>query len=339
MAGFYTTEHEVYAECDIVGSAQIGSIVLRSWEIREFSRGESRLLHLTFPNRQLGYLEGLENPIDEMRHGFDSGLTPAEEFVSLASLFLRRRLRVGATVKVGGQPNYMKRKHKPYSQLVDRSENLQPLPEFFEKVALLCEEDQQSLILAARFYCQGLRMTTEDPELAYISHLCSLEALVNRFKVSLNHTDCIAPEILAGLLTIPDEGIREKTIKSLARVGRVAYVVRRMVETLVDDSFFIQNSDPNYWITRDNLPRLMRNIYSARSKTLHEGKPFPEDVMMSTFEGEELPFGISVRRGIMASYEADPFKNPNRIPLLHAFERLVNHILRRFIDSRANGAG
>lgn len=333
----FFTEHEVEIECHLPGVARYKSIELRPWSFDEFGPGDRRLLCLRFPGRMSGGKGGLDI-LEDMKHGFDSGLNDHEEFVVLASVFLRRRLKIGATTRMNDSPFRHDPRASIYAELKEDGKNLTLLPRFFTKVSKLQARDQHALLLASRFYHQGMALSDRDHELAYLAHVSAVEVLAHRMKLSHDPSEAIIETVWEAVQTIPDESARKLTVASLAETGRSTAWFVKLITTLTDDSFFRKDLPiPFTAITRDNLKAVASNVYRARSNALHMGQPFPSDLIWRTENREELGIGIPGRRGreIKGNYAnlADPKKNKDRIPNLPAFERLVNHLLMRFVES------
>ncbi len=335
----YFTEHEVIAECHFSGIAQFKNIEFRPWSSDDgIEPGDRRLYFLRFPGRIWG--AGGPDILEDMEHGFHSGISDREEFVVLASVFLRRRLMLGATTKTGESPMRQERQTKIYQELTEKGPNLTLLPKFLQKVERLEHDDQHAFLLSSRYYHLGLSLSDQDPELAYLSHVSALEVLAHGLKTELDPEEVIDPELFDAVRSIPDGEVRQKTIVLLAETGKAGAFFRRLITSLTADSFF--RTDLVHWkgvINRDNLDCVAKNIYQVRSKALHQGEPFPDRLIGNrTSELEEFPIGILQHQGkgkpLGKDMQGDPCKNPKRIPNLPAFERLTNHILLQFVETR-----
>lgn len=335
--GLYFVEIEVIAEAQLVGAIRFGNINFQPWDFSDRSPGEKRLMYLRLPSRVFGG-DGA-NITEEHYQSFHTGLSPAEEFVTLTSLALRRRLHVGAQVKSGDSPSRHERRFRPYPELTE-GENVSIAVGLLEDVELLPSKIQRAFLLATRFYHQGLMLSDRDPELAYLQHVSALEILSARKKLHLQPEEVIDKGAYELLQQIDNSAVREKLTKYLHKREGIKAAVIKLAREYVQDDFFVKHpEEPDLWINSNNIESLIKNVYNARSDLLHSGIPLPDDVLTRSSAREELSFGIPLRHGWRdedSKDALDPNVNSDRIPNLAAFERLTRHILLNFARQNAD---
>src|SRR3990167_5006504 len=93
-----TTEYEIIADAHIVGAITYGPYYFTIWEIGHKTEGELRRLCLRIQEKSF---DENEKPCETAsKSGFYHGGGIAGELVALASLFLRRRLKLGHIVRM-----------------------------------------------------------------------------------------------------------------------------------------------------------------------------------------------------------------------------------------------
>ena len=330
-ATHYTTEYEVECESRISGGVEIGPFLIQPWEFDEKRPGVKRLLFFKSWSRY----GGIGDPVKELEHGLESGLQIEEEFVALLSVCLRRRLRLSAIVSYGGKPNRKQLDLPVHRALIEGDSNLAVFDGFFTRIKSLTPDEQRAVLLASRFYHNGLTLIDIDPQLSFLAFTSSVEALAHHYKMEQNPEEVIDAAIWEAISNHQNATDREILIKYLQENSRSTRFFIKTVTDFTENSFFVTgNAGEHCYITRDNLKSVASNIYKARSNCLHAGTPIL--LAGSPHDDEDLPFGLLTPRGAtpeeMQSASSDPKKNPKRIPHLASYERLVNHIINQFIN-------
>lgn len=325
-------EYKVVADTDVIGEIQHGPFFFTIWELSFDTRpGTERALCLRV--RQ-PYRESPESYWDAASpNGYYHGGGIAEEVVTLASLFLRRRLRVEGVVRMGDLPRMYNQRRSTRAidqELLNGPTNLESLASWFQMLEHFNSALHQRFILAANFYQQALQRADEDPTTAYLHLVSAIEVLSGDFDIGpVNIADYDQ-----GLSTLIDRiedaalgvAITEGVLRNQHFIGRrfKEFILHHLEETFWRE----QDSDHILTITRSDLPKLLTRIYNQRSKTLHEGEPFPPSTNYAPHRGEEMPIGLGEMSGDRR-WEPSQF-----IPLFHFFERLTRHVLLSYL--RAN---
>lgn len=327
----YTTEYEVIADACIIGELTYEPYYFMLWDFPADQRpGEEIKLCLRISDEapEKGLKPWMSAPKNAYYH--EGGI--AEELVALASLFLRRRLKLGSIVRLNDTPTRLSMKHLTSSrtiddQLIDGKSNLADLAKWLNLTEGLDSNYHQKFILAVRLYHQALILIEEQPDMAYLNLVSAIEVLCKNTdigEVKLSDLDKTLSTVVG---SVKDEGLRNKIEQAILK--RERFHSRRFV------SFILNHIEKDFWdnekrpqhgkITSKELPDLLRRIYRQRSRTLHDGEPFPPTIFTHPWREAEIDFS----RGIMVG--GRKWEPKDFIPYPHFFERLVNHVLKTFL--------
>jgi hypothetical protein len=341
----HSFEFEVVSDANYVGEVTHGPYYFRIWDMPPHRPGENRLLCLRITQ------EAEFPPVP---------LTSAKEFISLTSLFLRKRMILGPITRWDDKPLRHRLDFKSPNHYVDidivcgetetiaSETNLGGLSTWLPLVDNLEKATRDKFTLAARFYQQALGMIEIATDMAYLNLISAIEALCGDTDIGTIKLAEVDNALANAVVKVspPELGkeIEERIMK------RERFIKRKFVEFIkkyIDDSFWTYQRRPqlNLRIKPDDLDRILRNVYDQRSRTLHTGEPFPEYIYMS--EGltdishleynksykigrtymEEIPFGNTIMIGGRSRTITE------YIPYPHFFERLVNHVLKNYLKA------
>jgi hypothetical protein len=220
------------------------------------------------------------------------GGSQSDEIVALISLALGVRLRVAGTSRFSGRhsadsnarPFYLEvpalmtpgkpgREYIPAAQR--RTTDVTNL-EILDTFPRLSETDQIALVRAARAYAQGLWLSNEDPNQAWLQFVTAMEIAASRSqKVKASSVALVQdlwPELWAALAGA-DEDVRSGVCKQAAPLARST---RRFIDFISANAPAPPEHRPPYgqldWNLMEEHAKL---IYGHRSRALHDGKPFP----------------------------------------------------------------
>lgn len=324
-----TIEYEVVADANIVGILDYGPYVFRLWEFSGYKRdGEERKLNLLIKEK----IDSSDNRLKSAsRSGFYHGGGIADELSAIASLLFRKRFKVGPIVRLDDQPLVIE--FKAPDKWIDRhivagESNLSELDSFLEKVSRLDVSYHQKYILAVRLYHQALQVIEEQPDTAYLNLVSAIEVLCQETKIEEPKLIDLDKKLADIVHCIEDESLRNEIEKAI--LSRERFISRRFVRFILDhieENFWTKTKRPKYGrVKPEELNKFLNKIYEQRSKTLHEGEPFPKYIFLSPLMGEEVPTGLSVMMG-KKKWDKKDF-----IPYPHFFERLVNHVMITFLE-------
>jgi hypothetical protein len=344
----HSYEFEVIGDANYVGELNYGPYYFRIWDMPTHRPGESRLLCLRI-------IQEAELP--------SIPPTGAKEFISIASVCLRKRLILGPITRWDDKPSRLRLDFKSSNDYVDidivcgetetiaSETNLSDLSRWLPLIDNLDDAIRNKFILASRFYQQALEIIESATDMAYLNLVSAIETLCNDTDIgtiNLAEVDS-ALATMINRITPQDLGkeIEERIVK------RERFIRRRFIGFIkqhIDESFWTYQRRPetHVRVKPDDLDRLLKNIYDQRSRTLHTGEPFPEYI--SRFQSltdishleynktytlgrtymEEIPFGNSIMIG-SRSWTAEQY-----IPYPHFFERLVNHVLKNYLKTMQN---
>lgn len=323
----HVTEYEVIADAYIVGEFTYGPYYFTIWEFSNKHEGEERKLCLKI--RERAFSSDDQPWKSAKRAGFYHGGGIADELVALASFFLRRRFQLGPIVRMDDSPRLLSMNQgwvdKP---LVAGQSNLAELSEWLKLVEGLDSNYHQRFILAVRLYHRALLLIEEQSDMAYLNLISAIEVLCQETsigKVTLSDLD----QELAKLVDSVENKDLQNKIKQII-LKREQFISRRFVAFIlehIEESFWAEEKRPKHGqIKPDELPDLLKRIYAQRSRTLHTGEPFPPSIFYPPMMEAEIDFSLGMIKG-EKKWEPKDF-----IPHPYFFERLVNHVLRNFIN-------
>lgn len=146
-------EYEVIADSPLIGKLDYGPYSLMPWEFGHKPVGAQRKLCLRIVHRQKA--ETSEERTTPVRYYHGGGI--ADEILALASLFLRRRLRLSQMVRLDDQPFIVNDGETWLDrQLIGEEANLANLREDLENVQNLDPSLHLKFILAVKLYHRAI---------------------------------------------------------------------------------------------------------------------------------------------------------------------------------------
>jgi len=334
-AEVHSVEYEVVTDANVIGDLNYGPYRFKIWEFNDKKEGEERKLCLGIREvRQLFSDDELFGSQKQPAYYHGGGI--ADELVSLSSVFLRRRFKITSTVRHDDNPVMFSnnwRKKWVDKSLIQGQSNLEYLSEWLSQVENLESKYHQKFMLAVKMYHQALQAIEEQPDLAYLSLVSAIEVLCQDTKInkpSLGEGGS-NKELVKLLNQIEDENLRNKISKAI--VDKDRFISKRFV------AFIIENIEDDFWdepgrpqngrVEPSGLPKLLAKIYDQRSRTLHNGEPFPVYVMDAPREMDgEIEYAPG--RGTLIK----TWKQEDYIPYPQFFEKLVNHVLKVFVKKK-----
>ena len=322
----HVDEYEVITDAHIVGEFTYGPYYFTIWELSDKHAGEERKLCLRIRERAFS---SDDHPWRSARRsGFYHGGGIADELVALASLFLRRRFKLGPIVRMDNLPRLISIRgggiDKP---IVNGESNLAELSEWLKLVEGLDYNYHLKFILAVKFYQRALLLIEEQPDMAYLNLVSAIEVLCKDTdigKVTLSDLDKKLAELVG---SVENEDLRSEIEQAILK--RERFIRRRFVAFIlehIENDFWTGEERPEYGqIKLEEFPDLLKRIYDQRSRTLHKGEPFPPSVFYPPSMGAEIDFSLGMIKG-EKKWEPKDF-----IPHPHFFERVVNYALKSFI--------
>ena len=200
---------------------------------------------------------------------------------------------------------------------------------YLEAYGRLPPNAANTLVRAARLYQEAIWIADGDPNQAWISLVSAVEVVANLYaKPSKSAEDRIrlaSPELHSEIATLPVEQ-RARIAALLAPNVRVAAKFLYFLQAFMPDP---PPSRPDHeQVDWAEMPDLLRTVYKYRSRSLHDGTPFPAPMCESPTWGvekggapREVPLGLSKRVGPNNWVRAD---TPM---LLHVFEYIARSAL------------
>lgn len=321
-----TIEYEVETDASVVGGMDYGPYAVLIWEFGDKRPGEKRKLCLrTITKRCSSEDRSWENATKD---GYHHGGGIPHELVALASLFLRRRLTLRRMVRMDDQPIMSGPSQGWVDQALIRGErNLADLPPWFEMVRRLDPQWHLRFMLSARLYHKAIQMIEDEPDLAYLNLISAIETLCYNMDIGDVGLSEANEKLHKLVLRVEDDQLRGELSAAIEK--ELYHCTRRFVEFVqayVEEEFW-QNERPEWERARvdpGDFEKHLRRIYDQRSKTLHEGRPFPPGVYEPPMQGAEVE-KADIIVGDKKWSSNDHVLNP------WFFERIVNHVLKTFL--------
>ena len=323
---YSSVEYEVMADTHFVGEIEYGPFYFTIWEITNKGSGEERKLCLRFRQKTVSYED--QPWVGATKNGYYHGGGSADELIALASLFLRRRLKLGPVVRMGDKPIFFAKSRNWIDKaLIEGQSNLGELTEWIKFVEELDIKYHLKFILAVKMYHRALQEIEGQPDIAYLNLVSAIEVLCQDTKIAdvkLFEINCGLAKLLG---KIENEDLRADIEKALLEKER--FIGRRFVTFImnhIDDEFWNYPDRPEHGkINPGDLPFLLKRIYDQRSRTLHSGEPFPPQIFEPPFNGAEIDTSLGTSIGDKKWTPKDYIPHP------HFFERLVNYVLKEFL--------
>lgn len=321
---FDTHEYEVLTDAFTVGELSYGPYDFLLWEFGVKQEGEERKLCLRIKEKALLY-GGVR---DAKRNEFYHGGSIADEIVALSSLALHGRYILGPMVRDNDQPRiYCRGNDRIAESLIKGKKDLGELSQFFDLVKGLKSEYHLKYILAVRLYHQALLVMDEQPDIAYLNLVSSIEALCQDYPVEKMTLSKIDKKLSSLVNSIEDIELRREIERRLIKKERMInkrFVV--FIKAYTDESFWKRPDRPERGkVSPDQFESILKKIYRQRSKYLHTGEPFQNTIYIPPLQGEEIPLGLATM------YRGKLWEEKDYIPYPHFFEKLVNHVLINFL--------
>jgi len=188
-------------------------------------------------------------------------------------------------------------------------------------------ENAESIVASCRLYALALELIHERPDISYQLLISTVETIANGTLGSFQPADDIKVEHQKAVYELAlNLGLGQETARRLAieACRREWWATKKFKKFLIDnvpDSVWTEKDElfhqmPQEWMPkREDFARTLGQIYAARSKATHEGKP--------------LPVTASYTGGPNISMRAVPklFGTDSPFPPVVWFERVVNSAL------------
>jgi hypothetical protein len=320
----HTAEYEMIIDLPTVGRCDYGPYSFMIWEHSEKKSGEQRKLILRI--KEKAFSEDDKPWESATKKGYYHGGGIPSELISLASLFLRKRFILGSMVRSNDMPMLYSVKEWIDKQLIENSCNLADLETLFKLVEYLKPKYHQKFILAVKSYHTAIQVIEEKPDMAYLNLVSAIEVLCQKTEIKKQLYKVNSK--LANLIkNIEDEEFKDEIENAVLQKERfIKQKFQKFILEHIEESFWNYEKRPQLGkIKHDDLPKLLNNIYDQRSKTLHNGEPFPYYIYHSPTMGSELNPSLATTVGEKKWLRKD------FIPYPHFFERLVRHVLINFL--------
>lgn len=302
-------------------------------------------------------------PLETRHKGHLVGIFPdeiAKEFTAFLSLITRRRIFVIKKTRSDGLP--IEEEVEPYQhshlQEKQRGKMIKPkeIKRLLDKLQAMDEHIANGFVLGMRLYHSATEMMHAEPEFSYLFLISSLEAISSTVfrDWGPNKRDFLDKRFpgwieLEKVLSLQEQ--RKKMRKLLLTNERFTrQKIVRFVEKYTPGRFYNETEDDakpydlidnsfaslQKWerIERKELKPVLRNIYDARSRLIHEGIRLPSYISIGHFR----KISAEAVTELLAVIINDKGETSRKVPPLLTFERLVSYCLVEFLRKYGNAA-
>ncbi len=345
-SGHFVVEYELGSECRIPGLLDYsdGRIICAPMSFEE-SRGGLWLYNLVLhvPRDRHGHNLKRDLKADEKGYYFKDG-RPGE-LVALMSLFFRCRFYLISSRHLPGDPRKgmtLKREyhfarvkcnpaiHPPLFENPDKSLAVD-FKEFLDTVKTLDPQLHQGYILACHHYARAVREVGVDSEMVFIRLVSAIEALCGHMTLD-RKDDALEEQKIATLIASSNlSPEQKKELKNTFDVRKSGKRFIRFIEQHSGGYFEDGNFEAKpLKIKRADLDKVLKTIYSARSKYLHAGEPM---FLSTPFKGGEK-WDTDPIQGMWV--DSRRFDAAQKLPYAHFFEGLVRHCLLNYFKANSS---
>src|SRR4030042_3172890 len=236
-------EYEVITDANIIGQITHHPYFIRPCDIGDYRPGEKRLLCLRITR---------DEPISQFPDN------EANEFIYLASLFLRKRLTLGPLTRMNNEPTRIYFGLKSLKGYVDIDvvcgetdsiggyTNLSDLLGWLPLVDNIDKTLRDKFILAVRFYHQAIQMIEDETDMAYINLVSAVEVLCQDLDIGKINLEEIDQGLADAVNKIEQPNIKsdiEKRILSRERFIQKKFI--KFIQDHIEESFWKYNKRPD----------------------------------------------------------------------------------------------
>lgn len=333
----YYTEYELVSECHIpsVLSYRDEAILCGGMTI------DGDLRHHLLKIKYKAYPEFESGKATEDGYYFEGGV--AGELVSLMSLFLQCRFYQIAIYQGELGPAGLRTKielpflykkcnpaiHPTVFPEEGRDRRFMDMQGFLDKIQTLNPKYHHSFALAAKQYSIALRNIGVDEEMVFIKLVSAIEALSKHAELT-SEEDLLTGKALKDVLSKDHQ--TPEILEVLGNVfsnRKTSLKFRKFIKTHMGDT--IPKEAPMKgvgwkWITLENIDDVLKRVYNARSKYLHEGQlMYLSKPMKGTIGDFDPSLGMII--------DNREFKEDEHLPLSSSFENLVRTCLLNFVEA------
>lgn len=314
-------ESEVIIDCKVSGALEFDHFRLGVFDYGDYARKEERSLYI----RHSTYSSDNFEVKNASKSGYYHGGGSEDEILALCSLCMRRRFKLKGIVRQNENPFRSNWKKVVHPELYNDSENLETAHKAITLAIHLPPNRKLPFMLACRFYSLALTQIEDQTEFAFVSFISAVEVfLESEFK---DETEMLFDSQTESLMQkIEEESVRIEIRKRLWKKGAIKRKFVKFILKYISNDFLDINK-PNKTINpivRDDLEKIIGNLYDARSRLLHAGEPLPPTIS-STQHWAEMPYFSKLQIG-KRTWTQNQF-TPNIVFV----EKLVHNVLVNYL--------
>jgi len=356
-------EYEIASECFIAGELNYsrGKIYCKFLTLEKDKDGLYRYL-LCMQYRAISF----KNNGEKKGYYFIDG--PCGEILALFSIFFQCRFYLVSiytpSVKIKKYEDFLYRKpyalnHPEIFNANDCNRNFaeglnnfpascdtifNSLSDFLDSIKKLSPEKHQSFILACWHYARSLKEVGLDREMVFIRLVSAIEALSKDYDKIDDPLDGAAfDELFKGADLIDEQRDRLREILRVGKKGKIridknSWRFREFIKRYSNEFAYTQPAKEvashginRLYVTQENLEEVLKLIYSARSKYLHEGEPMHlSELIVNELAKKDINWDFWCSVGGIIDNRSF---GSTQLPYECLFERLVRHCLLKWFEN------
>lgn len=342
----YVTEYEIATECRIPGVLDYGNEKILCGSLT--NKDKNGLYHYLFHIQHAGLEELYYNKqASKKGYYFKNGILG--ELLSLFSLYFQCRFYLIATywgeltnhgLKIKTENDFLYRScsHQIHPKIFENNKNrnfAKGLSGFLDSIKSLKPAKHQQFILACYHYARALKEVGIDSEMVFIRLVSSIEALLKDFNLKKKDNplngENFNPLFNNCKITEP----QLKQIKEILRVNKrglidieksklkfIKFIEKHSKGCLKGGNFKVKRLK----IKKEDLPKVLKAIYDARSAYLHNGEP----MFLSQFMHKASKWDTDPTCGMIIDNVR--ISASKKLPYTYWFENLVRHCLLNYLS-------
>lgn len=328
----YYVTYEIASECRIPGLLKYGNFKFGPIAISDPNpKLWPFILKIEMPQN------GKETINNKDGYGFKYGIVG--ELLSLFSIFLRSRFYLISTtygeltdsaipVRTNSRFSYIVPNKKINKDLFSgENKNLTNLSKRLDQVKLLDEQYHEKFILSCYNYSLAVKEIGVDHEMAFVRLVSAIEALSSKF-VELDEKENILKntDVVSGINRMHLSKTEQDALKNIFQNRNTQKKFIKFIDLHSKGYFKGGNYKAKHLkIKKRDLYKVLKTIYTARSKYLHLGESMYLSLLIYGFDKWDMDPTAGAYIG--SKY----FKKSNKLPYVKFFEGLVRHCILNFL--------
>lgn len=342
----YFSEHEIATECHIAGLFDYAEGNILCGGMSAGSKDKNGLYHYLIRIKHQGFEPPYYNKLASQGGYYLEG-GPLAELLSLFSLYFQCRFylvasysgeltRHGLKIKIDHDFLYKKINPTIHPKIFDnRRKNFAVgLKDFLDSIKNIDANKHQNIMLACYHYARSLKEVGIDSEMVFIRLVSAVEILSKDYQLDKKDKPLVEVSYTKIFNNTSLSELQEQQLKNILKIDGKGKIT--MEQSKLKFIRFIEKYSKGYFkggnwkakhvkITRNQLNRTLKAIYSARSDYLHNGNP----MYLSQFMRDAQKWDTDPTLGMIIDNRSFPVSK--KLPYTYWFEDLVRFCLLNYL--------